>query len=457
MAFIMIPGAQISGERYEDLAKEIQRQLPGARLWVGLTKGWLGNFPNPVEIAGAVNDCLQQGAEAGLYGKVFLAGHSLGGIMLETWIGDNPEKAEGIILLGSYLPDLFGDHSNTFPVPVLTAVGELDGMTLSYVYREYLESKDAEESLGAPGRYPVVVIEDANHAQVASGEIPDFVLESDIPSPISFEEAHSRYAAAVTTFITLALPNWFTEEETAMAQLVQDNLRVFTEEFLEPFAATHLMETDPSLDPQTSANFMLEGQRVILGASSEELASLSVINYVVPFEDLGDAKPGVDSSSSCQATVSTYSQAQYETSLADADTLNSASVIKAKFKLEDVVREALCLPAAERKQCKDVNMAAFDIAFQLATEEARERYLELGTQLFFDDDSVSPWGPGWEFSSGLHYSHFNATHTKLYSTSLISEPDFFIQAAAGMHYCDLLSPYRALEWIYITSLQGKGL
>ena len=41
----------------------------------------------------------------------------------------------GIVLLGSYLPDLFGDHSNSFPVPVLTAVGELDGLTLSYVYR----------------------------------------------------------------------------------------------------------------------------------------------------------------------------------------------------------------------------------------------------------------------------------------------------------------------------------
>ena len=39
--------------------------------------------------------------------------------------------------------------------------------------------------------------------------------------------------------------------------------------------------------------------------------------------------------------------------------------------------------------------------------------------------------------------------TELRSVSLISEPDFLIPSAAGMHYCDLLSPYRALEWIYI--------
>ena len=41
----------------------------------------------------------------------------------------------GIILLGSYLPDLFGSHENVFQVPVLTAVGELDGLTISFVFR----------------------------------------------------------------------------------------------------------------------------------------------------------------------------------------------------------------------------------------------------------------------------------------------------------------------------------
>ena len=34
-------------------------------------------------------------------------------------------------------------------------------------------------------------------------------------------------------------------------------------------------------------------------------------------------------------------------------------VIKAKFKLEDVVRENLCVPVLERRQCKDINEAAY--------------------------------------------------------------------------------------------------
>jgi len=455
IGFVIIPGAQIPGDRYQALGQEIQRQLPGARVWLGLTTGWLGNFPNPLEISGALDDCLELAFSDGLSGPVFLAGHSLGGVMLETYIKENPDKAEGIILLGSYLPDLFGDESNVFPVPVLTAVGELDGLTLSYVYREYKEGHAAEESQGTPNRYPVYVIDDANHGQVASGEIPSFVTEQDIPSPISFEEAHQRYAEAVSSFITMQRSDLFSEEELFAAQEKHSKLKRYTAEYLVPFATTSLMETDGAKVP--SSSWMIEGQKILLEASEEELANLAVIDFVVPFEDLGDAKPGVNSTEACHALVSTFSQPQYDTSIADANTLYSASVIKAKFKIEDVVRESLCLAEIPRKQCMDINMAAFELALSLATEEARDRFLAIGTTLVFDNDKVSPWGPGWEFSFGLHYSKINETHTRLYSTSLISEPDFFIPVAAGMHYCDLLSPFRALEWIYITGLQGKSL
>ena len=64
------------------------------------------------------------------YRKVFLFVFAI-----RKAVQDHAEKAAGIILIGSYLPDLFGDQSNAFPVPVLTVVGELDGMTISYVYR----------------------------------------------------------------------------------------------------------------------------------------------------------------------------------------------------------------------------------------------------------------------------------------------------------------------------------
>merc|ERR1711936_565119 len=108
VGLIIIPGAQLEGERYGPLATQIQTQLADkAKAWVGITKSWLGNFPNPLEISGALTDCLSQASAQGLAGPVYMAGHSLGGIMLETFIKDHADMASGIILLGSYLPDLF--------------------------------------------------------------------------------------------------------------------------------------------------------------------------------------------------------------------------------------------------------------------------------------------------------------------------------------------------------------
>ena len=68
--------------------------------------------------------------------------------------------------------------------------------------------------MGEDDRYPVVVIDDANHGQVASGEIPSFVTDQDIPSPITFEEAHVRYAAAVADFITIQVIGHFCTHHT---------------------------------------------------------------------------------------------------------------------------------------------------------------------------------------------------------------------------------------------------
>ena len=43
--------------------------------------------------------------------------------------------------------------------------------------------------------------------------------------------------------------------------------------------------------------------------------------------------------------MTTYSQCQYEFSPADANTLQSAKVMKAKFKLEDLVSDLSNLPS----------------------------------------------------------------------------------------------------------------
>jgi hypothetical protein len=69
---------------------------------------------------------------------------------------------------------------------------------------------------------------------------------------------------------------------------------------------------------------------------------------------------------------------------------------------------------------------------------------EKGRKLEFLDDAVAATGPGWEFSGGLKYVEVDSGLTTLQSVSLISEDNPAFPVFGGMHYCDLLSPYRGV-------------
>ena len=107
------------------------------------------------------------------------------------------------------------------------------------------------------------MVDDANHGQVASGDIPSFVTEADIPSPISFEEAHTRclvmmksgvikrvfrYAAAVAAFITMRESSLFSPEVVEEALNTIQTLEQFTETFLQPFMVTSMMENGENME-----------------------------------------------------------------------------------------------------------------------------------------------------------------------------------------------------------------
>ena len=440
--FIFIPGAQIAGEFYGPLSLKIQSMFPG-KMWVGLTEGWFGNFPNPLEIDGAIKDCLSKAQNQGLSTqKVFQAGHSLGGIMLETWAKDNSDLSSGIILFGSYLPNgFFGNgDTNVFPVPVLTAVGSLDGGALSYVRREAREAQDPV----LQGQFPVFVIDQVNHAQVASGEIPDIVIEQDVDAEISNEEAFIRYSKAAVAFMVTVKYDDFAPEIVEAQLNILAEYQQFTDEFLAPFEEMKFYEEN---EQATFSFWASEGQKILANTSE-----ILVTNQLVAFSEIGGVKPQIGGDN-CQATIQTFAHNSFPLDPLDFGGLTSADVIKAKFKLEDVVSEKLCQNLAPRRQCAEINAKAMELALSRASQRARERYLNKGRKLTFGEDYVSPWGPGWEFSTGLSYTEIDESTTEVVSTSLISEPDFIISSAAGMHYCDLLSPYRALEWIYIKGVQ----
>ena len=126
--------------------------------------------------------------------------------------------------------------------------------------------------------------------------------------------------------------------------------------------------------------------------------------------------------------------------------------LKAKMKTANIVYDFLGLDEeVEVVSCSELNRMTMDYVMTLASPAALDRMMTRGRNLSFGPDDEYSWGLGiWE-GSNLRWNQIDETNVELVASRLWSTPDFPIYP--GEHYCDLLSPYRALEWIYIESIR----
>ena len=239
---IFVPGATIPGENYLPLMTAVQAHYPGA-LWVAATTEWTGEMPNPLEVGAQLARCREMAADVGLNtDNVFFAGHSLGGVVLETYVSAHSDLTRGIALLGTWLPDLLARADNDYPVPVLTAIGELDGGGLSYLRRE------VEETAALPGSVTTfsktILVPQVNHAQVASGEVEQSVVDNDIDGELTEEEAHDNYGVRVADWLSINALHLqlLSQEQAQQALLNMAEYEDATTEFLKPFVAMYQAE-----------------------------------------------------------------------------------------------------------------------------------------------------------------------------------------------------------------------
>jgi hypothetical protein len=104
-------------------------------------------------------------------------------------------------------------------------------------------------------------------------------------------------------------------------------------------------------------------------------------------------------------------------------------------------------------RCKTINQAAYDLALASASPEALARFQEKGRPLVMVADKAPAisGGPWWIWT----YMGWNDKGVEGVEVQSIY---IFVSLSglaygAGNHYCKLLSPARALEWIYTDSLR----
>ena len=124
------------------------------------------------------------------------------------------------------------------------------------------------------------------------------------------------------------------------------------------------------------------------------------------------------------------------------------------MKLATSITQAMSIPdPISFVSCSALNELSFQFAQDIATEKALKRFNAKGRPLTFEDDIVQEWNSGWEDKKGISYTFYDDNSVGVASLSVITDNDFVPVEDSGMHYCDLLSPFKALEWIYVTGIR----
>ena len=472
VALIVIQGAQIAPKQYAPLVAALQN-ISQYSLWVGIPD-YHFDVPEPLEIGSGIDRILNSMKSMGMNESIpiFFAGHSLGGVILQDYLQSRSTISKGQILLGSFLLEKY--RNVTYNVPTLTIGGELDGLTrvtriMEAYYHQVLTASDQTTAMT---NFPVIVINGMTHLQFASGDPPPLVKLRDLKPEISYEEAHNTAATYITAFISL-----HTGDSSALKVIT--SAVQSSGEFLQPIITAYTQEGFYQFKPPCYNNAQSSkctygcpwtecAQTIMGGLTEAKLVDKDAFHPVYQINPVhlphilnNCSKPD----NSCVLQTVTVSQNIYDKG-DDMDTgfiSTSASEIKAKLKSRQAIMEAAGYKNVDFNTsdgssiCKIINQASYDWAKNISGDKTLARFERFGVPMVMGEDK-GPYnaGPLWIWTS---LSLSKATNSsggailEVRAPMMRTPTDYFIKASAGFHYCKLLSPARATEWIYVDGLR----
>ena len=111
----------------------------------------------------------------------------------------------------------------------------------------------------------------------------------------------------------------------------------------------------------------------------------------------------------------------------------------------------------EADRCAEINDASIKWAYSKLSAQAKSNYDLYGQKLVTGPD-MGPYneGPLWIWTY-MDYSESKDKSQMVVRSPMMRTPtDYFIGAAAGFHYCKVLSPYKAMEWMMTDALFDKN-
>ncbi|XP_037071612.1 uncharacterized protein LOC119092739 [Pollicipes pollicipes] len=443
-AMVLVQGADVYPEQYKELGLAIQNATDSP-LWVGIAEGFLNNFPNPLQISAVISTVMQDLKEAGMPEEVdvFIAAHSLGGVVVQGYVVSNAASLRGLMLFGSYLTNR---PLAEFPLPVLHLSGTLDGgqarpTRMADTYAELMAMEPEHD--WAPLLKPVILLEGVDHAHFFTGDIPPSVAEHDILSELDADAARQMLAGRCAAFVALVQNRTLAEDSRTMLRTDYNA----TGAFLAPLYELQRQEADGE-----RSEWAATAQRYLLNVANESVTVAIESSHEPDLSTLEHQHTTVNATGDTSANISIFSSVEHPLDPVDASpNSHTSSEIAVKMVSQELV--ASVLPAGTfgpRRSCRDANQLALDTALAAAPDTARERFSRRGHPAVLLDDHMALIGPLWvQERLRLTYGTDGVQVQSVAIETAVDSPFF-----PGNHYCKLLSPSRALEYVLIDGLRG---
>lgn len=359
---------------------------------------------------------------------------------------------------------------------------------------------------------PVVILEGLSHMSFATGSPSDFIKSLDFKPEVTEQVAHDTLAQVAAAFI--AYHTTKSEGASRYLQYSVENTGNIVSNVIDimEYSGNHRLRqpcesdhpTNPScqytkwpdqslppfpkpapnpprpMDCMCGSSFVMDtAQRLMAGF---EQSPMPYVECMVKdsFHDVSDTRPFhlphifnscETSDKSCTLNSTTVTMPIYKDTEDDGSSPLAAFEYRTKLKSRQAMWQAAGMAANDVNAtdgslsiCRGINEASLQYALKKAPSVALKRYQAKGEPLVMVDDVVATigiTGPQW-IKDEMVYKRTKATGSAptqvtvqswTFKTSNYNRGNVPYIVTAGYHYCKILSPFKAMEWILVESMR----
>lgn len=478
---IFIPGANVPTSNYNETMAAIQTaaSAPGlglSNLWVVVpainTKKCIMYCPSasvcaPLHyiVSQAVAKAVAMGYKASLTSPdAFIAGHSLGGVCADTLARAYTKPPyNAALLMGSYPEPTTGNGSITqYPIAVLALGAELDGGLarvgkFATLMRAVDDAAHHQQRASPADKKStaVVVLPGLDHSSFCPGfHVPGDVWPAEADASTALPAIGSVAAAFMSLHAQLPEPASASSSSAAVLAQAED----WTKELLGPMIEALELEVDEEASSHQSP-WCETTQRVISGLDTDLESRLRLESiYKDDSHQWEHTRVGYNVTADKAVTVNVTGHNDPNTFTQSC--IHAAKQLGCKMASADRIAQQLQLNETQyntSRSCADANRQAVAVAEQMLLSSAAgtntlKRWKAKGRPFCFGPD-FEPLGKiGPLFVDGSMTYKDNGTCLEVASIAISNTIKTTI--FPGVHYCKVMSPARALDYIFTDSLKS---